>query len=248
MSASTPHPSSSRLCAIALLIASSLLANTLLASDLTIGTDGDDEEAGQRIGVYASWYADNSCRLSIGSAEHVGVTSIDVDMDDAGARTLINCDISNGQRLTLMTRGDGLTLGERRPLALANDIDTAVNTALAWVTRVGEVTERYVPDEIAARRFVVDGHVMIRSTPGVDTVESAPHIDKRAFADVRGQLEPLLRSPPEPPAQSDKTPDLTTNSGNITQPATTREGSRAERATSHIATRRANTRGPGTTH
>ena len=178
---------------------------TASATDLTIGTAGDDN-TDQPVGVFVAWYADNSCRLRIGTSESVGVTSIDVDMDEAGARTLINCDIPTGQRLTLMTRGDGLTLGERQSLTQPAEIDSAVNSALAWVTRVGEVSERFVPDEIAARRFVVDGHVMIRSTPGVDTVDSAPHISKRAFADVIGSLEPLLKSPPEPPPEPSPEP------------------------------------------
>jgi len=174
-------------------------ADLIAARYAALSDAAGDDNTDQPVGVFVAWYADNSCRLRIGTSESVGVTSIDVDMDEAGARTLINCDIPTGQRLTLMTRGDGLTLGERQSLTQPAEIDSAVNSALAWVTRVGEVSERFVPDEIAARRFVVDGHVMIRSTPGVDTVDSAPHISKRAFADVIGSLEPLLKSPPEPP-------------------------------------------------
>lgn len=163
----------------------------------------DASQDRQPVQVSASWYADNSCRLKVGSQHDIGETSIDADMDDAGARTLIHCDAESGRRLTLMTRGEGLTIGERQPLANGEDIDTAIDSAFAWVTRIGPATERFVPDEISARRYLVDGHLMIRETPGVDTVDSAPHIDKRAFAEVVGQLEPLLQRPPEPPAESE---------------------------------------------
>lgn len=143
--------------------------------------------------VSSIWYADNSCRLRINGVAEVGITSIDADMDETGARTLIHCDSATGRRLTLMTRGNGLTIGERQELANVEEMDTAVDAALAWVTLIDQSANQDVPDEVMARRFVTHGQVIIRETPGVRTIDSAPHVDNQAFAEVSGTLEPLAR-------------------------------------------------------
>ena len=141
----------------------------------------------------ATWYADGSCSLSVGGRPSVGRTAIDADFDEIGARTLVHCDTEDGRRVTILSRGgDALALGERVPLLSPEEIDRGLDGSIAWVALSGEG----FADESAPRRFVLEGKVIIRSTPVTLAAGAAPHTDKQPFAELTGRVEALIRVAP----------------------------------------------------
>ena len=140
----------------------------------------------------ATWYADGSCSLSVGGRPSVGKTAIDADFDEIGARTLVHCDTEDGRRVTILSRGgEALALGERVPLLSAEEIDRGLDGSIAWLALSGEG----FADESAPRRFVLEGKVIIRSTPVTLAAGAAPHTDKQPFAELTGRVEALVRTP-----------------------------------------------------
>ncbi len=178
----SPLPAAS----LALGLAVSAASATVLAGDVVRSAVADTAAVNGQ--ASAVWYADNSCRLRVDGLEEIGVTSIDADMNESVARTMINCDAESGHRLTLMLQGSGLALGERKVLAAPDELGTDVDASVAWVTRVRRSEDQVAPDEVAARRYFADGTVMIRETPGVDASDSTLHADRQAFAEINGSL------------------------------------------------------------
>lgn len=182
-------------------------AAALLVASLTVGAAHAVERAApgeQRIRVEAVWYADGSCRLSIDDIDAIGVTGIDADMGEDGARTMVHCDVESGQRITMMMLGNGLAIGERVVLEEPADIDQSVDGSVAWIADLQDGLAL----ENTARRFIVDGRILIRETPTVDAADSTLNADKQPFAEIRGSLEPLRRHPdPLDAGATDEAPD-----------------------------------------
>jgi len=75
----------------ALLAASlSLLINSVSHATVTVG----DAE------ISVAYYNDSSCLVTIDNIPRIGLTTVDVDIDDAGSRMLIHCDTEDSRRLT----------------------------------------------------------------------------------------------------------------------------------------------------
>lgn len=172
------------------------------------------------------WYADNSCRLRVGAEEHIGVTAIDADMDQDAARTLIHCDSDSGTRLTLMVVGSALTLGERRELDARDALDNPVDAKVAWISQIAEADNQDTPAEHGARRYLASGQVIIRETPGVNTVDSTLHADRQAFAEIDGLLEPDYYQVKLDEQESRNAPDDALQSPSAQETATDRYSSR----------------------
>ncbi len=166
-----------------------LVAAVLAAAPLgamTIETDPPPEA------IAATWYADGSCSLRVAARRSIGRTAIDADFDEIGARTLVHCDTEDGRRVTILSRGgDALALGERTPLLSPHEIHAGLDGSIAWLALSGEG----FADESAPRRFVLEGTVLIRSTPVTAAAGNAPHADKQPFAELTGLVEALVRHP-----------------------------------------------------
>jgi len=181
---------------------------TLLALSLAAlpshATDAMEASRETESSVRASWYADGSCLMRIEQHELVGITGIDADMGPDGARTMVHCDADTGQRMTVMTRGDGLAIGERVVLEDPADIETSVNGSVAWIALLDDA----VAPENTPRRFIVNGRIMIRETPDVEVAGYPANADKLPFAEIVGRLEPLKRHPdPQEPGATAETVD-----------------------------------------
>ena len=177
--------------AAALALAGSLLIGLAAVPAAATGV-APPAVAGEAPFLGATWYADGSCSLSVGGSPSVGKTAIDADFDDVGARTLVHCDTEDGQRVTLLSRGgEALAVGRRVPLLSLDEIENGTDGSIAWLALAGE---GFADDDVP-RRFVLDGKVLIRSTPATLVAGAALHADKQPFAELTGRVEPPEAAP-----------------------------------------------------
>jgi hypothetical protein len=138
----------------------------------------------------AAFYPDGSCLLTVDTLVQTGKTIIDANVDDVGSRMLIHCDTQEGRRLTLLARGDALTVAQRVPLLTREQIKEGEFGMIAWLTRSGV---NYA-DDSAPRRYVIAGNVILRKSPPVAAAGFAQHAQRGPFAQVSGILEPIIKA------------------------------------------------------
>lgn len=175
----------------------------------------------------AAYYADGSCLLTVDALVQAGKTIIDANVDNVGSRMLIHCDTQEGRRLTLLARGDALTVAQRVPLLTREQIQEGKFGMIAWLTRSGV----HYADDSVPRRFIVAGNVILRKSPPVAATGFASHAQRGSFAQISGILEPIIKANdslllqlPIPlqtsQASEEKTEEPPVNSESAEQPAT----------------------------
>ena len=152
-------------------------------------------QAANHIGVAdarlsAAFYSDASCLLTINAFVQSGTTVIDADVDAAGSRMLLHCDTEDGRRLTLLARGDSLSVAQRAPLLDREEIEEGDFGMLAWLTRSGV----HYTDDDAPRRYVIGGSVTMRKSPPIAVAGTALNSSKQSFASINGVLESIVKS------------------------------------------------------
>ncbi len=138
----------------------------------------------------AAFYSDASCLLTIDTFVQSGKTLIDADVDAEGSRMLIHCDTEDGRRLTILARGDALSMAQRAPLLSRAEIAEGEFGMIAWLTRSGA----HYTDDTAPRRYVIGGSVKLRKSPPLDVDGSALNSNRQSFASINGVLEPIIKS------------------------------------------------------
>lgn len=165
--------------ALAVLACQPLQAQTLPSQPITVADAS----------LAAAFYSDSSCLLTIDSHTQSGKTVIDANVDGEDSRMLIHCDTDDGRRLTLLARGDALSVAQRAELLSREQIEEGEQGMIAWLTRSGV----HYSDDSAPRRYVIGGSVYLRKSPPIQVAGNALHSQRHAFGRVVGLLEPLLK-------------------------------------------------------